>query len=60
MAACGDSPAALPPAVQAVVDFGRQSSWMTEGDDPWEVFVCHVPPDAQSGFYARPAPAAAN
>lgn len=22
------------------------------GNDPWEVFVCHVPPDSQSHFYA--------
>jgi hypothetical protein len=25
---------------------------MTEGDDPWEVFVCHVPADTRSSVYA--------
>jgi len=49
---CGHSSVALPAAVQAVVDVGEQSRWMTTGDDPWEVFVCHVPPDSQSRFYA--------
>jgi hypothetical protein len=51
VAACGDSSVALPAAVQAVVDVGTQSQWMTEGDDPWEVFVCHVPNDTQSATY---------
>jgi hypothetical protein len=50
--ACGDSSATLPAAVQAVVEVGEQSSWMTTGNDPWDVFVCHVPPDSQSHFYA--------
>src|SRR6478735_764057 len=52
MAACGDEPVALPPAVQALVDVGKQSRWMTEGDDLWEVFICHVPADTQSSVYA--------
>ncbi len=42
----------MPPAVQAVVDAGRRTEWMTKGDDPWEVFVCHVPLDSQSIVYA--------
>ncbi len=42
----------MPPAVQAVVDAGRRTEWMSKGDDPWEVFVCHVPPDTQSIVYA--------
>jgi hypothetical protein len=52
MVACSGSSVALPRAVQAVVDVGRQSRWMTNGDDPWEVFVCHVPVDSQSRVYA--------
>jgi hypothetical protein len=35
-----------------VVDAGEKSRWMTQGDDPWEVFVCHVPADARSPAYA--------
>ena len=31
---------------------------MTTGDDPWEVFVCHVPPDTRSTVLRRPAAAA--
>ena len=50
--ACGDPAVALPAAVQAVIDGGEQSRWMTTGNDPWEVFVCHVRPDSQSHFYA--------
>lgn len=50
--ACSGSPVSLPPAVQAVVDTGRRSQWMTTGDDPWEVFICHVPADTQSIVYA--------
>lgn len=50
--ACGDSSTTLPAAVQAVVEVGEQSGWMTTGNDPWDVFVCHVPPDSQSRFYA--------
>ena len=42
----------LPPAVQGVVDFGTQTRWVTKGNDPWEVFVCHVPADSQSVVYA--------
>ena len=34
------------------MDIGKQSQWMTNGDDPWDVFVCHVPADSQSRFYA--------
>jgi hypothetical protein len=34
-----------------VVQAGRQTQWMTKGDDPWQVFVCHVPPEAQSVYY---------
>lgn len=52
MVACGDSPVTLPAAVRAVVEVGEQSRWMTTGDDPWEVFVCHVPLDSRSPFYA--------
>ncbi|HEX2783606.1 MAG TPA: hypothetical protein VHN36_08475 [Ilumatobacteraceae bacterium] len=52
MVACGDLPPTVPPAVQAVVDYGRQTQWMTNGPDPWEVFVCHVPPDSTSPVYA--------
>jgi hypothetical protein len=52
MVACGDLPATLPPAVQAVVDYGHRTKWMTNGPDPWEVFVCHVPPNSQSSVYA--------
>ena len=43
---------ALPPAVQAVIDAGDQTRWMTTGDDPWDVFVCHVPADTRSTVYA--------
>jgi hypothetical protein len=50
--ACSDSSAHLPPAVQAVVDFGHRTKWMTTGDDPWDVFVCHVPADTGSIVYA--------
>jgi hypothetical protein len=42
----------MPPAVQAIVDAGRQTEWMTTGTDPWDVFVCHVPHDTQSLVYA--------
>ena len=52
MAGCDNSPVVLPTAVQSLVDVGKQSSWMTEGDDPWEVFVCHVPADTRSLVYA--------
>jgi hypothetical protein len=38
--------------VQAVVDLGNQSRWKTNGDDPWDVFVCHVPASSQSLVYA--------
>ena len=54
--ACTDrmrhSSVSLPPAVQAVVASGCQTAWMTNGDDPWDVFVCHVPADTQSAVYA--------
>ena len=52
IAGCSDSSVALPTSVQALVDVGEQSRWMTEGDDPWEVFVCHVPSDTRSLVYA--------
>jgi hypothetical protein len=52
LTACGDSPGSLPVAVQDVVDFGRATSWITHGDDPWDVFVCHVPADTRSPVYA--------
>jgi hypothetical protein len=52
MAACGDSSVLLPPAVQAVVDYGTTTRWMTNGTDPWDVFVCHVPADTTSPVYA--------
>jgi hypothetical protein len=52
IAACGRSTVSLPSAVQAVVDGGRGSTWMTTGNDPWEVFVCRVPPDTRSIVYA--------
>lgn len=53
VAACGNSSTvALPPAVQAIADAGRRDAWMSNGDDPWAVFVCHVPPDATSAVYA--------
>jgi hypothetical protein len=42
----------LPPAVQSIVDVGQRTGWMTKGIDPWEVFVCHVPADAQSPVYS--------
>jgi hypothetical protein len=42
----------MPPAVQSIVDAGRQTKWMTTGADPWDVFVCHVPHDTQSLVYA--------
>ena len=42
----------LPPAVQAVVDNGAKTAWMTNGTDPWDVFVCHVPADTKSPAYA--------
>lgn len=50
--ACGHSSVSLPPAVQAVVDVGERSTWMTNGDDPWNVVVCHVPADSRSVVYA--------
>lgn len=49
---CNHSSARFPPAVQAVIEVGEQSRWMTKGDDPWEVVICHVPSDTQSLFYA--------
>jgi hypothetical protein len=52
LVACGDQPESLPPAVQAVIDFGHGTQWMTNGPDPWEVFVCHVPTDSHSSVYA--------
>jgi len=52
LAACSGTPAELPPAVQAVADAGAKSRWMTRGDDPWEVFVCHVPAGSQVPDYA--------
>lgn len=51
LAACSDESPALPPAVLNVVGASRQSQWMTKGDDPWQVYVCHVPVDARSVFY---------
>ena len=42
----------LPSAVQAVVDYGATTRWMTNGTDPWDVFVCHVPADTRSPVYA--------
>lgn len=50
--ACSNGDNTLPPAVQAVVDVGAKSQWMTRGDDPWAVFICHVPTDTQSPEYA--------
>lgn len=50
--ACSDSPVQLPQAVQAVVDAGRHTAWMSSGDDAWDVVVCHVPPDIRSTVYA--------
>ena len=52
LTACGDPPRSLPVAVQNIVDFGRDTIWITQGDDPWDVFVCHVPPDSRSTVYA--------
>src|SRR5258706_3292467 len=52
LVSCGDSPARMPAAVQAVVDVGRQLEWATTGTDPWEVVVCHVPVDTRSPVYA--------
>lgn len=42
----------VPAAVQAIVDNGRANAWTSNGDDPWEVFVCHVPADTVSPTYA--------
>jgi len=52
LAACSDTHVGLPPAVQAVADPGATPRWLTQGDDPWEVFVCHVPADSQAPDYA--------
>jgi hypothetical protein len=49
---CSQSRVQLPSAVQAVVDAGGRTAWMSNGDDPWEVFVCHIPSDTQSAVYA--------
>jgi hypothetical protein len=49
---CGHATVSLPPTVQAVVDVGTQTRWMTSGDDPWEVFVCHVPVNAKARVFA--------
>ncbi len=49
---CSSPSAVLPPAVQGVADFGKQTRWLTKGNDPWEVFVCHVPANTQSVVYA--------
>jgi hypothetical protein len=50
--ACGDASVAMPPPVQAIVDAGQQTKWMTTGTDPWDVVVCHVPHDTRSLVYA--------
>lgn len=51
--ACSDSQVTLPPAVRAVVDVGGEPSlWRSLGDDPWDVFVCHVPVDTRSLVFA--------
>jgi hypothetical protein len=52
VAACGHGAQPLPPAVQAVMADSEAQRWMTTGQDPWEVFVCHIPPDSQSATYA--------
>ena len=53
LTACGPSSSvSLPPAVQAIVDNGAKTAWMTNGTDPWDVFVCHVPADTKSPVYA--------
>ncbi|MEP7047232.1 MAG: hypothetical protein ABI949_11150 [Ilumatobacteraceae bacterium] len=52
LVSCSRTAVTLPAAVQAVVDVGEQNRWMTNGTDPWEVFVCHVPADAGSVAYA--------
>jgi hypothetical protein len=52
LAACGRTPVLLPHAVQAVVDNGAKTRWMTNGTDPWDVFVCRVPADTTSPVYA--------
>jgi hypothetical protein len=49
---CGEPSPATPPAVAAVIDFGRRVAWMSRGDDPWVVVVCHVPADTTSPVYA--------
>jgi hypothetical protein len=49
--ACSSPSARMPPPVQAVLDIGNETRWMTQGNDPWEVFVCHVPAAAQSVVY---------
>lgn len=49
--ACGNSAVPLPAAVQAVVDYGANDRWMTNGTDLWDVFVCHVPADTTSSVY---------
>ena len=38
--------------MQAVVDAGNRSRWVTNGEDPWNVVVCHVPADPRSAAYA--------
>ena len=30
---------------------GSKNAWMTNGVDPWDVFVCHVPTDTKSAVY---------
>ena len=52
LTACGHSSVSLPPAVQAIVSSGSKTAWMTNGTDPWDVFVCHVPADTKSAVYA--------
>jgi hypothetical protein len=52
LSGCGDAPTTTPPPLADVVAFGQTTSWMTHGDDPWDVFVCHVPSDTQSLVYA--------
>ena len=34
------------------MEAGRRDAWMNRGDDPWQVFVCHVPAATRSPYYA--------
>jgi len=48
----GDPVTPLPDAVTNLFIDTASTRWLATGDDPWEVWVCHVPLDSTATIYA--------